>query len=50
MEYHASSRHEAPGSKPKRIVQHCLVMSRSVEQFESSPVSIPPFRHSTIKN
>src|SRR4051812_38156649 len=36
LEYHqghASRRHDAPGSKPKRFVQHCFVMSRSVAQF-----------------
>src|SRR4051794_18266830 len=37
FEYHdgsASLRHDAPGAvKTKRFVQHCFVMSRSVEQF-----------------
>jgi hypothetical protein len=30
---HASPRHEDPSQKPKRFVQHCFVMSRSVAQF-----------------
>src|SRR3954462_13426300 len=37
FEYHdgaASLRHDAPGAlKKKRFMQHCFVMSRSVEQF-----------------
>jgi hypothetical protein len=36
LEYHqghASPRHENSSQKPKRFVQHCFVMSRSVEQF-----------------
>ena len=36
LEYHdghASARHPRPGEKPKRFIQHCFVMSRTVMQF-----------------